>query len=405
MGGFGGDIRPRVEQRVPERGLVARRELALDLATGRRRGELVELVEQPRDRVGALGIEVDRVVRPRGAGTGSGAAPAAPTSAIACAAAPRPFDVDIFLPPMLRNSYGTFKGGSRSNTSRAIASDRSREPPAVARSLPFGSIVTPNSDHWAAHSRFQRQLRAAAERRDPAALAAATRPLDELRPAFVEDPLAVPVGHDRRADLAAVRADDADRVPRVGVLDVGHAPVDVADERSAVQRRPDERVHLPGRVDVAHPVVAVGVDAEPGERVDEGLRRWWRAYDAWQSPTWSGTWASGRPISWSTASGVRQRLGVHRVEVVHAVEQRRRDVVRAQRAGDRVEDDRPPKAADVDRPRGRLGVVDDLRTRVTDPQRELVGPILRPMARGASPRPSGGRGLFTVERGRHRHRP
>src|SRR5262249_30223536 len=51
-------------------------------------------------------------------------------------------------------------GGSRSNTSRAIASDRSREPPAVARSLPHGSIVTPNSDHWAAHSRFQGSLAA-----------------------------------------------------------------------------------------------------------------------------------------------------------------------------------------------------------------------------------------------------
>src|ERR1041385_1898930 len=46
-------------------------------------------------------------------------------------------------------------GGSRSKTSRAMASERSREPPAVARSLPHGSIVTPNSDHCAAHSRFQ----------------------------------------------------------------------------------------------------------------------------------------------------------------------------------------------------------------------------------------------------------
>src|SRR5215218_11469369 len=76
------------------------------------------------------------------------------------AAVPRPFEVDIFLPPTLRNSYGTLIGGSRSKTSRAIASERSREPPAVARSLPHGSIVTPNSDHWAAHSRFQGSLAA-----------------------------------------------------------------------------------------------------------------------------------------------------------------------------------------------------------------------------------------------------
>ena len=74
------------------------------------------------------------------------------------AAAPRPLDVDIFLPPMLRNSYGTLSGGSRSKISRAMASLRSRDPPAVERSLPHGSMVTPKSDHWAAHSRFQGSL-------------------------------------------------------------------------------------------------------------------------------------------------------------------------------------------------------------------------------------------------------
>ncbi len=76
------------------------------------------------------------------------------TSAIVWAAAPLPFEVDILRPPMLRNSYATLSGGSRSYTSRAIASDRSRDPPAVERSLPHGSMVTPNSDHCAAHSRF-----------------------------------------------------------------------------------------------------------------------------------------------------------------------------------------------------------------------------------------------------------
>ena len=50
--------------------------------------------------------------------------------------------------------------------------------------------------------------------------------------------------------------------------------------------------------------------------------------------------------------GIRrqERLGVHRVEVVDAVQQRRLDVVGAQRAGDRVEDDRPAQRTDVDRP-------------------------------------------------------
>ena len=104
---------------------------------------------------------------------------------------------------------------------------------------------------------------------------------------------------------------------------------------------------------------------------------WCRAYEAWPSPAWSGTWASGRPISVVDRVGRQQRLGVHRVEVVDAVEERRLDAVRAQRAGDRVEDDRPAQAPDVDRPGRRLGVVDDLRAGVTDPQREFVGPIHR----------------------------
>ena len=45
----------------------------------------------------------------------------------------------------------------------------------------------------------------------------------------------------------------------------------------------------------------------------------------------------------------------------------------AQRAGDDVEDDRPAQAADVDGPRRRLGVVDDLRA--ADPGREFVRPV------------------------------
>ena len=74
------------------------------------------------------------------------------TSAIWVADAPSPFEVDIFRPRMLRNSYGTLRGGSLPNTSRAMASERSREPPAVDRSLPAGSMVTPNRSHLAAQS-------------------------------------------------------------------------------------------------------------------------------------------------------------------------------------------------------------------------------------------------------------
>src|ERR1035437_7757078 len=39
-----------------------------------------------------------------------------------------------------------------------MASERSRDPPAVARSLPQPSIVTPSRPHFAAHSRFQGSL-------------------------------------------------------------------------------------------------------------------------------------------------------------------------------------------------------------------------------------------------------
>ena len=71
--------------------------------------------------------------------------------------------------------------------------------------------------------------------------------------------------------------------------------------------------------------------------------------------------------------GRQERLGVHRVEVVDAVQQRRLEAVGAQRPGDDVEDDRAAQAADVDGPRRRLRVVDDLRP--ADPRRELVRPV------------------------------
>ena len=242
------------------------------------------------------------------------------------------------------------------------------------RSLPHGSIVTPSSDHWAAHSRFHGSFAAPPKGEIQPARAAAPRPRDEVLAALEVDLLAVPVRHDRGADLAAGRADDADRVPRVGVLDVRDAAVDLAHEGRLVQRGPDERVQVAGRVDVAHPVVAVGVDAEPRERVDERLG---------VVPGVGGVAVADlvRDVGQRTAHlgldrvRCQERLGVHRVEVIDAVEQRRLDAVRAQRPGDRVEDDRPAQAADVDRPRRRLGVVDDLRTGVADPLREFVRPI------------------------------
>jgi hypothetical protein len=60
----------------------------------------------------------------------------------------------ILRPPTRRNSYGRLRGGVTSKTSRASASERSRDPPAVARSLPAASIVTPKSRHFATQWRF-----------------------------------------------------------------------------------------------------------------------------------------------------------------------------------------------------------------------------------------------------------
>ena len=71
--------------------------------------------------------------------------------------------------------------------------------------------------------------------------------------------------------------------------------------------------------------------------------------------------------------GGQERLGVHRVHVVDAVEERGRQAAIAQGAGDDVEDDGAAQAADVDRPGRRLRVVDDLRS--LDRRRQLVRPV------------------------------
>ena len=69
----------------------------------------------------------------------------------------------------------------------------------------------------------------------------------------------------------------------------------------------------------------------------------------------------------------QERLGIHRVKVVHAVEERGLEPAGAQGAGDDIQDDRAAKAADVDRPRWGLGVIDDLRS--LDACRQLVSPV------------------------------
>ena len=199
------------------------------------------------------------------------------TLPMAWAAAPRPLDVDIFRPPMLRNSYGKLSGGSRSKTSRLIASDRSREPPAVARSLPLGlwsprtgSTAQPTRGSTAA-SRPLRTARCVRSSHSP-------RPTGPGRPDRRPPPSRRPSRtRSRRPDLAASRADDPERQPVVGMLDVGDTTVNTSGYGETWARSMAALIRvvggsdLPCRVDVAHPVVAIRVDAKAGEHVDEGL--------------------------------------------------------------------------------------------------------------------------------------
>ena len=116
------------------------------------------------------------------------------------------------------------------------------------------------------------------------------------------------------------------------------------------------------------------MDAETRERVDEGLR----VVPRIGSVAVAGLVGDVRERTAHLALdrvGRQERLGVHRVEVVDPVEQRRLDAVGPEGARDGVEDDRAAQAADMDGARRRLRVVDDLRARVTDPLSELVGPV------------------------------
>ena len=155
-------------------------------------------------------------------------------------------------------------------------------------------------------------------------------------------------------------------------MDVRDPRVDVAHDLGPVERRPDERVHLARRVDVAHPEVAIGSDPELLEGVDE---------ESGEVPGVARVAVAGRVRDVGERAthlaidrvGRQQRLGVHRIHVVDAVEVRRLDAVRPQGARDRVDDHGAAQAADVDRPRGRLRIVDDLRP--ADARGKFVGPV------------------------------
>src|SRR4029077_10019567 len=54
----------RIEERISERGVEAKSDLALHVPPGGRRGIAIELVEQAWDRVGPVRVEFDRLVGP-----------------------------------------------------------------------------------------------------------------------------------------------------------------------------------------------------------------------------------------------------------------------------------------------------------------------------------------------------
>jgi hypothetical protein len=163
------------------------------------------------------------------------------------------------------------------------------------------------------------------------------------------------------------------------VADVRDALVHLPDHGRAIQRGADVRIHVARGVVLAHPVVAIRVDAEAGEDVDEALRVVARVRGV-AVGLLVGDVGEGAAHRLVHRVGRQERLGVHRVEVIDAVQERGLAPGGAQRPGDHVEDDRPAQAADVHGSGRRLGVVDDLRS--GDPRGQLVRPDRRSDGRG-----------------------
>ena len=249
-------------------------------------------------------------------------------------------------------------GGSRSKTRRLIASARSREPPAVARSLPQPSIVAPVRPQRAAQSTFQTSFARPPNGADAAAEAAARGPLDQVRPAVVGDVAPSQSRGWRGADPAAVLADHADRQPAGGMVDGGDRAVDVEDHVGVVERLGDVRIHGARRVLLAHPV-QLRMDAEVGERLQEERREVARVVRVRAAVRRRHVRERHAHVLLHRV-GSQQRLRVHRVEVLDAVAELDLVAVLGDGATDRIVEHDAAQAAHVDRARRRLGVVDDL---------------------------------------------
>ena len=191
---------------------------------------------------------------------------------------------------------------------------------------------------------------------------ASASPRHQVRHAPVGDRRAVPFGGVGGPDLAALLADHLDRQPAAIALDVTDAQVDGSHSIGSIQRELDIGIHPAGRVQLADPV-ELGLDTERLERAEEDLAHE-MAGVVGRAAAFRGRDAAQRCAHVALDGvGGQQRLRVHGVHVVHAVEKGGIDAGLPQRPIDRIVEDDPSQAADVDRARRRLRIVDDLAPR------------------------------------------
>ncbi len=223
-------------------------------------------------------------------------------------------------PPMFRNSYDHVQ---RRLALEHLAGDRLR---AVASAALGAEILPVRLDGHAEQAPLRRpvdvegQLGAAAEGRDVAGMAAADGPGHQVGTALVVDPLPVPGGDDGGPYPAAVLADDRQRVPLVGMLGrwppVGRCPA--RSRRGRAPRGcigPSRRRRRPRSSSRRDPAGRRGARTCPGRARRSGARtnRGRRRLDPARGP-------AGAPMASLHGIGRQQRLGIHRVQVVDAVE-------------------------------------------------------------------------------------
>jgi len=199
---LGGDVSVGIQERVAERRHEPRRQLAANLAARDGRGEPVVLVEQARDGIGTVRIEVDRLVRPwpqeqesqlrrrnhlddlvgrRSAAFGCRHLASVDVQELVRYVARR-FSLEDFP----GNGIGPIARPAGGREVLAARLDRDGEQAPLCGPL-----------------QVQGQLGPPAEWRDLPGVAAAPRPRDEVGPAFVRDLQPVPARDDRRPDAPA----------------------------------------------------------------------------------------------------------------------------------------------------------------------------------------------------------